>query len=400
MKRRDFIKSSVAMATVATVAGHITPSNAETEQKAGVKNYRPLGNTGMKISDISFGAGKVPSASLILRAVERGMNYFDTAPDYGTSEALIGEALPRLPDRGKIYIASKFCQPKPYPGHLPTGSTQQEYMAAVEGSLKRLHTDYLDVVFVHGIGENPDFDKERQRLFDENMLKAFERLKQDGKVRFLAVSSHGPHNMERLLMEAVNSGHFQVIMPAFNFMKFPKVPEVIQAASKKGVGVVAMKTLAGAKESGVDLSGVSEHAAFKWVLKHPEVAGLVVTIANTGHLDLYLPASGQAFTAQDQRLLDQYAALHGQDYCRTGCGDCEAGCPEKVPIASILRYQMYFEAYQQEKQAMQSYAALEKNAAACRGCDGAACNQQCAYGLPVAAKLQAAHRQLSFAPVT
>ncbi|MBF0152191.1 MAG: aldo/keto reductase [Magnetococcales bacterium] len=408
MKRRDFIKSSMALATAASVAGQISAaSGAETEKTSGteteknrVKNYRTLGRTGMKIGDISFGAGKLPSASLVLRAVERGMNYFDTAPDYGPSETLIGEAMPRLPDRSKIHIASKFCQTKPYPGHLPTGSSEQEYIAAVEGSLKRLKTDYLDVVFVHALGENPDFDKERQRLLDPNMLKAYDRLRRDGKVRFLAASSHGPHNMERLLLEAVNSGHYDLIMPAFNFMKFPKVPEVLQTAAKKGVGVVAMKTLAGAKESGIDLSGVSEHAAFKWVLKHPEVGGLVVTFANTGHLELYLQASGQTFTAQDQKLLDQYAARHGQDYCRTGCGDCEAGCPQGVPIASILRYQMYFEDYHDEKQAMQAYSALEKNAAACQNCADAACNQPCPYGLPVATKLRAAHRQLSFDTVS
>ncbi|MBF0176522.1 MAG: aldo/keto reductase [Magnetococcales bacterium] len=399
MKRRDFIKSSVALAAVTTLAGEVAPGSAAESDKASIKNYRTLGRTGMKISDISFGAGKLPSASLVLRAIERGVNYFDTAPDYGPSESLIGEALKRLPDRGKIYIASKFCQSKPYPGHLPVGSSEQDYVAAVEESLKRLGTDYLDAVFVHAVGESPDFDKERKRLLDPNMLKAYERLRRDGKVRALAVSSHGPHNMEKLLMEAVDSGHFDLIMPAFNFMKFPKVPEVLKAASQKGVGVVAMKTLAGARESGADLRGVSEHAAFKWVLKHAEVGGLVVTFANTGHLDLYLQASGQDFSATDQKLLDQYAARHGQDYCRTGCGDCEAGCQAGLPIASILRYQMYFADYKDEKQAMQSYAALEKNAAICQNCDSASCNQLCAYGLPVATKLRAAHRQLSFATV-
>ncbi|MBF0425762.1 MAG: aldo/keto reductase [Magnetococcales bacterium] len=403
MKRRDFIKSSATVATAAAVLGPIDvahgteggKASAEND-KARVKSYRTLGRTGMKIGDISFGAGKLPAASLIVRAVERGVNYFDTAPDYGPSEVFIGEAMPRLPDRSKIYIASKFCQTKPYPGHLPAGSSEQEYVDAVEGSLKRLKTNYIDAVFVHAIGESPDLEKERKRLFDENMLKAFARLRKEGKVRFLATSSHGPHNMETLLLEAVNSGHYDLIMPAFNFMKFPKVPEVLQTAAKKGVGVIAMKTLAGAKESGADLSGVMEHAAFKWVLKHPEVAGLVVTFANVGHLDLYLQASGQTFTAADQRALDQYAAHHGQDYCRTGCGDCEAGCAQGVPVATILRQQMYFEDYHDEKRAMQTYAALEKNAAACTGCAEASCNQLCAYGLPVATKLRAAHRQLSF----
>lgn len=403
MERRDFMKRSVA----ATAALALAPSAAlaETESPSGdksrVQKYNPLGRTGMKIGDISFGAGKIPSASMALRAIDRGMNYFDTAPDYGPSESLIGEALLKLKQRDKIHIASKYCQPIPYTegkSHLQVGTTKEAYIAAVEGSLKRLNTDYLDVVFVHAIGEKNDLEAEKKRLLDDNMLAATEALKKAGKIRFLATSSHGPHNMETLMNAAINSGHYDLIMPAFNFMKFPALTEVLKNAQAKGVGVVAMKTLAGAKDSGAQLdAGVFEQAAFKWVLKHPQVAGLVVTFKSVNDLDNYLPASGQAFTAADQRALDLYAALHGQEYCRTGCGDCESACSSGVPIASILRYQMYFENYGDEKRAMQSYAALETNAAACATCTDGACAASCPYGLSVPAKLAAAHRTLTLA---
>jgi predicted aldo/keto reductase-like oxidoreductase len=199
------------------------------------------------------------------------------------------------------------------------------------------------------------------------------------------------------MLEAIRSGHFDLIMPAFNFMKFPRIPELLSEAKAKGVGVIAMKTLAGARDMTLDpKGGLFEHAAFKWVLKHPEVAGLVVTMKKVGDLDLYLQASGADFTAADQRLLDRYAALYGQDYCRTGCSDCEAACPAGVPIAAILRYQMYFEQYADQKRAMQSYAALGGGAAACLSCGSQACGGGCPHGLPVAAKLQAAHGSLSF----
>ena len=59
------------------------------------------------------------------------------------------------------------------------------------------------------------------------MLAAVDALKQEGKARYLAVSSHGPNGMEALLMEAVRSGHFDLVMPAFNFLKFPKVPDIL-----------------------------------------------------------------------------------------------------------------------------------------------------------------------------
>lgn len=401
MHRRRFMKNSLA----ATAALALAPAAALAEsappaaEKARVGKYNPLGKTGMKISDISFGAGKLPSASMMLRAIDRGINYFDTAPDYGNSEALMGEALQKFKQRDKIHIASKYCNPIAYTegkSHLQVGTTQEEYIAAVEGSLKRLGTDYLDVVFVHAIGEKPDLDAEKKRLLDDNMLAATETLKKAGKIRHLAVSSHGAHNMEALLTEAVNSGHYDLIMPAFNFMKFPGLTGLLTQAQAKGVGVIAMKTLAGARESGAQLDpGVFEQAAFKWVLKHPQVAGLVITIKSVNDLDNYLPASGQGFSAADQRALDLYASLHGQEYCRTGCGDCESSCAAGVPIASILRYQMYFENYGDEKRAMQEYAALPVNGAACATCTDAACAGSCPYGLAVPAKLAAAHRTLT-----
>jgi predicted aldo/keto reductase-like oxidoreductase len=396
MKRREFIKSSAVLpaAVMATAA----PLEARPE-KARVASYRQLGRTGIRMSDISCGTGRLPSASLFLRAVDRGINYFDTAPDYGRSEELIGEALSRLKQRDKIYIASKFCEPVGYEAgvsHLQPGRSKADYKTAVEGSLKRLRTDYLDVVFVHAIGELKDFERERSRLLDEEMLAATDELKRDGKVRYLAVSSHGPYNMERLVNEAVQSGHFDLVMLAFNFMKFPKVPDVLKEAKARGVGVVAMKTLAGARDMDLDPRGaVFEHAAFKWVLEHQEVAGLVVTMKRVRDIDLYLQASGQAMTSADRRTLDRYAALHGGDYCRTGCSDCETACPADVPVASILRYQMYFEQYGEEKRAMQSYAGLARNASACLSCASTPCMGACPNGLPVSRKLQAAHGSLT-----
>jgi hypothetical protein len=398
MKRRQFLQTSL-LTTAASTLGVTAPASAQAApDKARVQRYQPLGRTALKISDISFGAGQVPSASLVLRAIDQGVNYFDTAPDYGRSEAVLGEALGKLGQRDKVYIASKFCRPVAYEegvSHLQVGSTKADYKAAVEGSLKRLGTDYLDVVFVHAIGGVNSYEGERQRLLDEAMFAAFQELRQEGKTRYLAVSSHGPYHMERLLTDAVESGHFDVIMPAFNFLKFPRVPEVLKLAQAKGVGVVAMKTLLGARDAGVAAGDVPfEQAAFKWVLKHSEVAGLVVTMKRVSDLDLFLPASGRAFTALDQDALDRYAALYGSDYCRTGCGDCEPACPFGVPIASILRFEMYFRDYGDQKRAMHEYGGLERKADVCRGCVAEPCSAACPHGLPVAAKLQAAHRDL------
>ncbi|MBF0628633.1 MAG: aldo/keto reductase [Magnetococcales bacterium] len=407
MERRTFIQSAALLAVggIPVVAGAAEESGAggSPSEKARVRAYRPLGKTGMQIGDISFGAGRLNSSALVLRALDRGMNYFDTAPDYGQSEDHLGEALRKAKGRDKLHIASKYCQPMAYQAgksHLQLGSKEADYIAAVDNSLKRLGTDYLDTVFVHALGETTDFEAEKKRLLDPEMLAATQTLKKAGKIRFLATSSHGPNHMEALMLEAVRSGHFDYIMPAFNFMKFPKVPEVLKEAHARGVGVVAMKVLAGAKEGSMKFdSGQFEQAAFKWALSHKEISGLVITIQSAQDLDLYLPASGQPLTAADLRVLDHYAALYGADYCRTGCGDCLGACASGVDVASILRYQMYFEDYGDEKRAMQAYATMTPNAGACESCADGACARACPYGLPVAAKLRAAHRTLTMDPV-
>ncbi len=234
-------------------------------------------------------------------------------------------------------------------------------------------------------------------MLDPRMLEAAAELKQAGKIRFLAVSSHGPHHMEKLMFDAVRSGHFDVIMPAFNFMRFPKVPDLVKEAKAKGIGVIAMKTLAGAKDSRAQLDpGPFEQAAFKWVLKHREVDGLVISFDSVRQFDLYLGASGQKFTEADQEILHRYAARYGGEYCRTGCDGCEAACPNGVQIGEILRNQMYFEDYGREKAAMKAYAALNTNAAPCATCDSPACVGGCSYGLDVAGKRARAHAALSF----
>ena len=295
MKRRDFLKTSA----IAAAAIAVTPLDVSAaKNKPAVRKYNEIGKTGLKMSDISFGAGRLPSSSMILRAIDRGINYFDTAPDYGTSEKYIGDAMKKI-KRDKVIIASKFCTPLPYPSHLATVSSKADYIKAVEGSLSRMKTDYLDFCFVHAIGEqSSSMEREAKRLLDEEMLSAYRSLKEAGKVRFLAVSSHGPDNMEDLLLSAVRSGHYDMIMPSFNFMKFPRIPVMLKEAKIRGVGVVAMKTLAGAKDLDFDSKGEEfAPAAFKWVLSHTEVNGLVITVKSVADLDLYLTASGMTYTA-------------------------------------------------------------------------------------------------------
>lgn len=399
MKRRDFLKTAGtagAAGAVGAFGGLAAASkNTEAAETPHIREYRRLGRTGVKISDISFGGGDLSHPSLMARAVDMGINYFDTAPDYGASEATIGKYLTQSGNRDKVYIATKFCSKGMYPAHLDSDAREADYITAVEESLRRMSTDYTDFIFVHAMGEGGRGLE--ARLFSEEMLNAYEKLKKAGKARFLAVSSHGPTRMEDLLMKAVRSGHYDVIMPAHNFMKFPNVPAVMKAAAAADVGVVTMKTLAGARAVDLDPGEEPfEHAAFKWVLNNPNVAGLIVTISNARDLAHYVRASGGAFTESSQRTLDKYMLAHSGEYCRTGCGDCLPACEKGVNVAGVLRQEMYFTSYRRQKTAMEAYAKMTPNAAACAGCADTACQKACPYGLRIKELLSLAHEKLTF----
>ncbi|MGH9392059.1 MAG: aldo/keto reductase, partial [Vicinamibacteria bacterium] len=307
-----------------------------------VQTYRRLGRTGWMASDICLGTGQIKGENgerIARLAIERGVNYFDTAPDYsGTgSEQAMGRAIKGK--RDQMFIATKFCTPV---GHLAPGTSVAGYKAVVEGSLQRLGTDHVDLVHIHSCDEI-------ERLMDPNVHEAFDRLKEEGKARFLGFSSHTP-NLVRVANTAIESGRFDVMMLAYHHGIWPALGEIIERARReRDMGVVAMKTLKGARHHGLvgfrEEADAYSQAAFKWVLSNPSVSCLVVSFYNLQHVDEYLYASGRGLEAADVALLDKYDREIRGTYCSPHCGDCLGVCPERLAIPDILRHRMYFEDY-------------------------------------------------------
>lgn len=356
-------------------------------KNAQVAAYRRLGRTDARVSDISFGSSKVSSADVVREALDRGINYFDTAPDYAdaASEKVIGEAL-----RGRrdgVFVATKFCTPD---GHLAVDTPVAKILEAVEGSLARLGTDHVDLVHIHACNEE-------ERLLAPNFHEAFDRLKEQGKARFLGVSSHTPRMVE-VMIAAIESDRFDVIMPAYSYKLWPALDGVLDLARQRDVGVVAMKTLKGAyhrrlPELAPD-AGTFAQSAFRWVLANPKVGCLVISISTPEQIDEYLVASGQAPDGADVARLERYDAATSHLYCRPGCGACLGSCPHGVAIDDVLRADMYATRYDDAAGARKLYASLGAPAAQCAGCD-APCANACPFGLDVPALVQAAHRTLA-----
>lgn len=358
---------------------------------ARVSEYRRLGRTEARISDISLGSGAGTggrqTVEVAREAIERGINYFDTAPDYSEagSEQRLGEAMKGL--RDQMFIATKFCRPT---GHLAPGSSVDDYIEAVNGSLTRLQTDRVDLIHIHSCDSV-------ERLLDENAHEAFDRLKQQGKARFLGVSTHTP-NLVEVANAAIDSDRFDVMMLAYHYGAWPQLGEIIDRAASKDIGIVAMKTLRGSKHKGLltqrDERDSYTQASFKWVLSNPSVSGLVISLWESAQLDEFLYASGKRPTEGDIALLDRYQELSARTHCRPHCGVCLDQCPEGVPIHDVLRHRMYYEDYGAQKEAIRGYAALSKQADVCSGCS-APCANACPDQIPIPERTRETHALLT-----
>jgi len=400
--------AGASLAAFARVFGWVTVSHPVTEGQpvrrtakerlpewsgARIAAYRPLGRTGFSVSDISLGSGALAyspvGAALAREAIERGVNYFDTAPDYAATgtETLLGDAIAGRRDR--MFLATKFCTGD---GHLPAGSSVADYVHVVEQSLVRLRSDYVDLVHIHACDSI-------ERLMDPNVHEAFDRLREQGKARFLGFSSHTP-NLVAVANRAIESERFAVMMLAYHFGGWSELGSVIDRAHAAGIGVVAMKTLKGAKHRGMEefvgRRGAYSQAAFRWVLSNPSVSCLVASFYDPQHVDEYIHASGKPLEPGDTALLEEYDRAIAGTHCLAHCGACLDRCPEGLRIDDVLRHRMYFEDYGTQKRAMVDYARLEKQADVCIGCS-APCTGACPFGIAIQERTIEAHRLLTLA---
>lgn len=356
-----------------------------------VVGYRRLGRTEWRVSDIVMGTGPLQrdGAPLVKLALERGINYIDTSPDYSASgsEYAVGEGIKGV-DRSSLFLATKFCTPI---GHLPPGTPVNVYKQNVYESLERLGTDYVDLIHIHSCDEI-------DRLLDPNVHEAFAQLKKEGKARFIGFSTHTP-NLVQVVDAAVDSGKFDVMMLAYHHGIWSKLGGLIdRAVNEQDMGVVAMKNLKGAKHHGLvgfrDEADAYSQAALKWSLSNPNLSCAVISMHQPQHIDEYLYASGQSLERVDVALLEKYDRQIVGTHCAPHCGACLDHCPEGLQIHDILRHRMYFEDYGHEKEGMRLYAALEKNASVCTGCS-APCLGSCPVGIPIQERVSEAHEMLT-----
>ena len=209
------------------------------KSKEAVIPRRVLGKTGVKVSALILGGvvamkqaptAKFHPAELADTALNAGINYFDTAPSYGNgqSERNYGEVLETR--RNEVFLATK------------TGNRSYDgAMQGVEASLKRLRTDRLDLLQIHGVKAKEDFAKWDK---PDGVLKALSKLRDEKVTRFIGVTGH---ESAELMRRAIELFDFDTVLTTFNPTKrrLPYQKLVLPIARKKKMGILAMKVMGG-----------------------------------------------------------------------------------------------------------------------------------------------------------
>lgn len=410
--RREFIRNTAVVAggtasSLPALGANQAPganrSAAENDATVAVRGHGTLGKTGLKISDISFGSSRLRTGEerLVEHAIDRGVNYIDTAESYtsGQSETVIGNALKGK--RDKVILASK--------QFATASTTREEMMHELDASLRRLQTDHIEVYFNHAVNST-------DRLDNAEWYEFVSTAKKQGKISWTGISGHAGRLTE-VLDHAIDDSLVDVILAAYNFGQDPafyerltrsfdfvavqpELPRLLQKAHDKGIGVIAMKTLMGARlndmRSREEQGNTFAQAAFRWTLSNPHVDALIVSMTGLEQIDEYLGASGaQSVGLNDMELLREYAHLNGATYCKHACNRCEGSCPYGVPIADVLRTRMYATDYKDVPFAKAEYDLLAGDASPCLSCSGEPCAGACPHGLNIAELCAPTHRMLA-----
>lgn len=373
--------------------------------------YTEFGKTGIKVSRLGFGCMRFPftevdgkkvfneeeSIRMMHRAMELGVNYFDTAPGYcdTISEIIVGKALKGR--RDQVYLSTK------YPTEVGTGD---DYEKKLEISLKKLDTDYID--FYHFWGISLDTWEKKLDTPDGPLARAL-KLRDQGVIRHISFSFHDkPENM----MEIIRRGQGQLASVLCQYNLLDRANEdAIAFAHEQGLGVTIMGPVGGGRLGAPSqviqdlLPGKvqsSAEMALRFVMNNPNVnialsgmSSMEMVEENARVASDMSPLSAEE-NARVDAMLEENRRL-AELYC-TGCNYCMP-CPKGLNIPEIFKMMNYHRVYGLTDYAKKTYAAIGsgnlkfQNAASCVGCG--LCEKKCPQHLHIREQLRVTHDTLS-----
>jgi aryl-alcohol dehydrogenase-like predicted oxidoreductase len=307
--------------------------------------------------------------TVITRAVDMGINYFDTSRGYqsGQNERMVGAALGAK--RKDVFVSSKCDGPW----------TGQSILAQLDTTLKELNTDHLDVWLLHGLGS-------AAQITDE-LVEAQRKAKQAGKVRFIGMSTHNlPAVVDRVI-----EAKLEIVQPQYNFTSPADYAASLDKLNQAGIGVVAMKVMArsgggrrgGAQAAPPAIPAGRMAAALKWAIRHPAVATTVPSMTDIDQLEQNFAVMGQSFTDADQKVLTATLREIRPYFCSM-CGKCEGLCPKGLPARDLVRFVMYADGYGQFPLGREGFQKMSAEHQAIRCGECSSCAIKCPNGVRVA----------------
>ena len=334
--------------------------------------YRELGSTGFKASEVGFGAMNMRDPELVHAAIDKGINYIDTAWWYmkGANEECIGTVMKTK--RDKVFLTTKIFPRKP-----------DDMMSMMETSLKRLQTDHTDLILLHAVSS-------RKTALSDEYIKVMDEARKKGMCRFLGMSAHT--NNAEVLDAAVESKFWQAVLVGYNFTSPQTVTDSIAKARQAGIAVIAMKTFLTSTwppsplpDPPADTSGKTTkiQTMLKWVLNNPYVDTTVLGMTAFEHLEEDMAVMGMKMGFEDRRILRRLGEGIRGKYCRgvAGCTGCQNQCPMGVQICEINRCLGYAYGYGDLRLARENYARLPASNRVDKCGDCEECQVKCVNGL-------------------
>jgi predicted aldo/keto reductase-like oxidoreductase len=368
MDRRNFIKSSVMGASLSLLSSPLTAFARQAGPSPGARGKiitRRLGKTGIELPVVSMGVMRADNPALVRAALESGMKHLDTAHGYqkGNNESMLGDVLKDHP-RDSFVISTK----------VPPDA-KDAFLASLDLSLKRLQMEYVDILYVHGLTSGDD-------VLSASTLEALTAARESGKARHVGVSTH--RNEPEVIRAAVRSGVYEVVLTSVNFKQdhYPEVKRAIAEAAAAGVGIIAMKTMAGAFHDKERTKPVNCRAALKWVLQDENVTTAIPGITTFDQLADNSGVNNDLALTEDEKSSLIPGKSEGGLYC-PGCPGCSDRCTRGLPVPEIMRAYMYTYGYGDARLAQDLLAGLRINGNPCGEC--AECTVGCPRGfdLPV-----------------
>lgn len=384
--------------------------------------YRKLGNTGLSVSVLGFGAMRLPvegesgnvadsydphkpvnereAIGMIEYAVDHGVNYYDSAYMYhgGKSEVVLGKAL--KPHRDKVFIATK----------LPAMLVQrkEDFEKFLGEQLQRLGVSYIDVYLLHGLHRESWLN-----LKELGILPFLDRIQSEGRVRHVGFSFHDDF---KVFKEIVDSYNWKVCQIQYNYYdeQAQAGKAGLQYAAAKGMGVVVMEPVRGGMLADpvpdevktlwdtAETKRAPAEWALRWVWNHPEVSTALSGMSTMDQVieNIHIAEEGMpnSLGPEELSLVEKVRETYKKMF-KVGCTGCSYCMPCQAGVSIPTMFSAYNDSFVFPHRAemvavlYNMFLKPEQRASACIECGE--CEEKCPQQIPIRQELKNVHRRLS-----